>query len=153
MHTCWGNPMMQRVYDQTSYADSIALYLERVNADVWTVEMKDRHQADLELFGRYRGSLQKKVAIGVVSHRSLQADTPDDVAGEIRGALKHIDAENLIVSSDCGFGRQGANRNIAFYKAAAIAQGANIVRRELGLEETYVPAADESLQIDVVPEA
>ena len=60
VHTCWGNPMMQRVYDQTSYADSIALYLERVNADVWTVEMKDRHQADLELFGRYSGSLHEE---------------------------------------------------------------------------------------------
>lgn len=53
--------------------------------------------------------------------------------------------------SECGFGRQGANREIAFYKASAIAQGANIVRRELGLPTTYVPAADAILQIDVVP--
>jgi 5-methyltetrahydropteroyltriglutamate--homocysteine methyltransferase len=150
VHTCWGNPMMQRVYDRTSYADSIELYLEGVNADVWTVEMKDRGQADLELFGRYKGELTKKVAIGVVSHRSLQAETPDDVAAQIRSALRHVDAENLILSSDCGFGRQGANRVIAFYKAAAIAQGANIVRRELGLPETYVPAGDEALQVDMV---
>ncbi len=57
----------------------------------------------------------------------------------------------LIVSSDCGFGRQGCNREIAFYKASAIAQGSNIVRRELGLPATYVPAADPALQIDVVP--
>ena len=150
VHTCWGNPMMQRVYDKTSYADSIELYMERVNADVWTVEMKDRGQADLELFGRYRGQMNKKVAIGVVSHRSLQADTPNDVAAEIRAAIEHIEPENLIVSSDCGFGRQGANRTIAFYKAAAIAQGANIVRRELGLPETEVPAANESMQVDMV---
>ena len=37
------------------------------------------------------------------------------------------------MSSDCGFGRQGCNREIAFYKASAIAQGCNIVRKELGL--------------------
>ena len=55
------------------------------------------------------------------------------------------------MSSDCGFGRQGCNREIAFYKASAIAQGCNIVRRELGLPETPVPAADPKLQIDVVP--
>jgi 5-methyltetrahydropteroyltriglutamate--homocysteine methyltransferase len=73
------------------------------------------------------------------------------VAWEIRNALKIIAPERLIVSSDCGFGRQGANREIAFYKASAIAQGANIVRRELGLPTTYVPAADPKLQIDVVP--
>ena len=81
----------------------------------------------------------------------LQADRPEDVAAEIRNALKYIPPERLIVSSDCGFGRQGCNREIAFYKAAAIAQGANIVRRELGLPETRVPAADPMLQIDVVP--
>jgi 5-methyltetrahydropteroyltriglutamate--homocysteine methyltransferase len=55
------------------------------------------------------------------------------------------------LSSDCGFGRQGCNREIAFYKAAAIAQGVNLVRKELGLPTTYVPAADPALQTDVVP--
>jgi len=74
-------------------------------------------------------------------------------AAEIRKALRFIPAERLIVSSDCGFGRQGCNREIAFYKASAIAQGCNIIRRELGLPVTYVPAADPSLQVDVVPGA
>jgi hypothetical protein len=37
---------------------------------------------------------------------------------------------------------------IAFYKAASIAQGANIIRRELGFEERYVPVADSSREAD-----
>jgi 5-methyltetrahydropteroyltriglutamate--homocysteine methyltransferase len=86
-----------------------------------------------------------------VSHRMLQADRAEDVAGEIRKALKYIPAEQLIVSSDCGFGRQGCNREIAFYKASAIAQGCNLVRKELGVPERYVPAADPAHQIDVIP--
>jgi 5-methyltetrahydropteroyltriglutamate--homocysteine methyltransferase len=53
------------------------------------------------------------------------------------------------VSSDCGFGRQGCNREIAFYKASAIAQGCNIVRRELGLPPSEIPATNPQLQIDV----
>jgi 5-methyltetrahydropteroyltriglutamate--homocysteine methyltransferase len=118
---------------------------------VWTLEMKDRGQKDLELFAPFKNSLKKKIAIGVVSHRMLQADRPEDVAAEIRKALKYVPAEKLVVSSDCGFGRQGCNREIAFYKASAIAQGANIVRRELGLPTTYIPAADPALQVDVVP--
>jgi 5-methyltetrahydropteroyltriglutamate--homocysteine methyltransferase len=65
--------------------------------------------------------------------------------------LKHIAPEQLIVSSDCGFGRQGCNRDIAFFKSASIAQGTNIVRRELGLPETRVRAADPALQTDIVP--
>ena len=113
--------------------------------------MKDRNQQDLELFEPFKNDLKKKICIGVVSHRTLQADRPEDVAAEIRKALRYIPPESLIVSSDCGFGRQGCNREIAFYKASAIAQGANIVRRELGLPATYVPAADPMLQIDVVP--
>jgi 5-methyltetrahydropteroyltriglutamate--homocysteine methyltransferase len=142
---------MQRVMEDTSYANSIEIYLERCRGDVWTVEMKDRSQRDLELFEPFKNDLKKKVCIGAVSHRALQADRPEDVAGEIRKALRYIPAESLIVSSDCGFGRQGCNREIAFYKASAIAQGCNIVRRELGLEAGRVPAADPMLQIDVVP--
>ena len=113
--------------------------------------MKDRNQKDLELLAPFKHDLKKKICIGAVSHRMLQADRPEDVAIEIRKALKYIPAERLVISSDCGFGRQGCNREIAFYKASAIAQGSNIVRRELGLTATRVPAADPSLQVDVVP--
>src|SRR6266699_2302684 len=94
--------------------------------------MKDRNQKDLELFEPFKHDLKKKICIGVVSHRALQAERPEEVAAEVRKALKYIPPERLIVSSDCGFGRQGSNR-------------------ELGLPTTYVPAADPKLQIDVVP--
>jgi 5-methyltetrahydropteroyltriglutamate--homocysteine methyltransferase len=151
IHTCWGNPNMQRVMEDTSYRASFELYLNEMRGDVWTIETKDRNFADIENFAADKGKLPKKICIGAVSHRSLQADRPEDVAASIRTALKHIAPEQLIVSSDCGFGRQGANREIAFYKASAIAQGCNIVRKELGLAESYVPAADPSLQIDIVP--
>jgi 5-methyltetrahydropteroyltriglutamate--homocysteine methyltransferase len=151
IHTCWGNPMMQRVYDDSSYANAFEIYLDRVNCDVWTVEMHDRHNAEIDLFAPWKGKTNKKIAIGGVSHRSLQAERPPEVADSIRKALQYIEPENLIISSDCGFGRQGAGRTVAFYKAAALAMGANIVRKELGLPETYVPAADERLVIDTVP--
>jgi len=150
IHTCWGNPNMQRVMEDTSYKASLELYLERCRGDVWTLEMKDRDQRDLELFEPLKHDLKKKICIGAVSHRTLQADRPEDVAGEIRKALRFIPPERLIVSSDCGFGRQGCNREIAFYKATAIAQGCNLIRKELGLETTEVPAADPRRQIDVV---
>jgi 5-methyltetrahydropteroyltriglutamate--homocysteine methyltransferase len=151
LHTCWGNPNMQRVMDNNSYRNSIELYLERAKGDVWTIETKDNGQQDLPAFEPFKHALRKKIAIGAVSHRSLQADRPEDVANEIRKALKYIPPERLIVSSDCGFGRQGCNREIAFYKASAIAQGCNIVRKELSLPTTYIPAADSKLQTDVKP--
>lgn len=150
VHTCWGNPNMQRAAANPSYANSVEAHLERLHADVWTVEMKDGDQAELALFAPYRGRMRTKLAVGVVSHRTLQVESPEEVAELARTALRHIDPENLVLSSDCGFGRQGANRLIAYYKAAAIAQGANIVRQELGGEPRAIPACDPALQVDVL---
>jgi 5-methyltetrahydropteroyltriglutamate--homocysteine methyltransferase len=145
--------MMQRVFDKTSYANALEIYHDRVKCDVLTLEMKDRGFAELELLGNWKGKTLKKFALGVVSHRTLNAERPEEVAGDIRKALKYVNAENLLVTSDCGFGRQGANRLVAFYKSAAAAQGANIIRRELGLPATYIPCADPQLSQDLVPAA
>jgi hypothetical protein len=130
---------------------ALAIYLERINCDVLTLEMKDRGLAELELLGAWKGRTKKKFALGMVSHRTLNAETPNEVAADIRKALKYVDVENLLVTSDCGFGRQGANRLVAFYKTAATTQAANIVRREHGLPETYIACADPRLAQDVVP--
>jgi 5-methyltetrahydropteroyltriglutamate--homocysteine methyltransferase len=151
IHTCWGNPNMQRVIENDSYKESFELYLHALRGDVWTVEMTDRDFAEIELFGSLKGRLPKKLCVGTVSHRTLQCDRPEDVAARIRRALEHVAPEQLIVSTDCGFGRQGVNREIAFFKSVAIAEGTNIVRRELGLPVTRVPAADPALQTDIVP--
>jgi 5-methyltetrahydropteroyltriglutamate--homocysteine methyltransferase len=151
IHTCWGNPNMQRVIENDSYRESFELYLEACRGDVWTIETKDRHLREIELFAPFKGSLKKKLCIGAVSHRTLQVERPEEVAHTIRQALQHVAPEQLVVSSDCGFGRQGCNRDIAFFKATSIAQGTNLVRRELGLPETPVRAANPALQTDLVP--
>jgi 5-methyltetrahydropteroyltriglutamate--homocysteine methyltransferase len=152
IHTCWGNPNMQRVIENDSYAASLDLYMSEARGDVWTIETKDRDLRELELLAPYMKNAGKKVCIGVVSHRRLQVETPEEVAHSIRRALEHIPAQRLVVSTDCGFGRQGCNREIAFFKTAAIAQGTNIVRRELGLPTPCIPAADAALQTDIVPD-
>ena len=87
----------------------------------------------------------KKLAIGVVSHTNTNVEPPEVVAGVIRKALKIVPPERLIVSSDCGFGREGLSRRIAFYKCVSIVMGTNIVRRELGLPEVAFPAANDKL--------
>lgn len=150
IHTCWGNPNMQRVIENDSYAESLDMYMSEARGDVWTIETKDRNMREVELLAPFMKNAGKKVCIGAVSHRRLQVEQPEEVAATVRGALKHVPAERLIVSTDCGFGRQGCNREIAFFKTTAIAQGCNMVRKELGLPTTYVPAADAMLQTDLV---
>ncbi len=64
IHTCWGNPNMQKVYTGESYANSIEIYLERLKGDVWTVEATENDLAEIDLFKPYAGRLNKKVAVG-----------------------------------------------------------------------------------------
>jgi len=152
IHTCWGNPNMQRVIENDSYAESLDMYMSEAHGDVWTIETKDRGMREIELLAPYMKRGGKKICVGVVSHRRLQVEQPEEVADTIRQTLKHIPPERLIISTDCGFGRQGCNRDIAFFKSVSIAIGTNLVRKELGLPTTSVPAADPCLQTDLVPD-
>jgi len=139
-HSCWGNPLAQRVQLHASYRPALP-WFDRLDADVLTFATAENDGAELAEIAAAIGK-DKKICIGVVSHRALQVETPEQVAALIRKALKHIAPERLILSSDCGFGRQGMSRTHAFYKMVAIARGTNIVRRELGLPEAPVRAAE-----------
>ncbi|HWR37711.1 MAG TPA: hypothetical protein VN622_17755 [Clostridia bacterium] len=152
IHTCWGNPNMQKVFKDESYANSLEIYLERLKGDVWTIEATENDLKELPLFKQYKNSLRKKIAVGVVSHRTLQADFPDVIAERIRRCLNFIPADKLVLSTDCGFGRQGFNRHLAFFKTVGIPMARNIVLKELGFEPRYVPAADERLAWDQLPD-
>ena len=46
---------------------------------------------------------------------------------------------------DVAVGREGLSRRIAYYKCVSLVQGTNIVRRELGLPEAHIRAADPKL--------
>jgi 5-methyltetrahydropteroyltriglutamate--homocysteine methyltransferase len=139
-HTCWGNPFAQRLTETPSYKKGLP-YLDRLDVDVITFETAENGAAEIADIAA-AVSKDKKICIGVVSHRSLQVELAEDVAALIRKALKHVEPERLLLSSDCGFGRQGMSRTHALYKMTAIVRGANLVRRELGLPETVIPAAN-----------
>jgi 5-methyltetrahydropteroyltriglutamate--homocysteine methyltransferase len=85
---------------------------------------------------------EKKIAIGVIDHHTLQVETPDEVAALVRAAVKHIPPERLVISSDCGMGREGMSRRHAFHKMVSLVEGTNMVRHELGLPEAPCLAAE-----------
>ncbi|HJY81902.1 MAG TPA: hypothetical protein VKK81_12575 [Candidatus Binatia bacterium] len=84
----------------------------------------------------------KKIAIGVLNHTVTTVEPPHLIADLTRKALEYVPPERLVITADCGFGREGLSRCIAFYKGVALVQGTNMVRKELGLPEVYVRAAD-----------
>ena len=140
-HTCWGSPGAQKMFPMdVSYKDALP-FLDQLDIDVLTLEGASNGGLDFPLYGSMI-SKDKKVAVGFISHRTLQIERPHEVADLIRLCLKYIEPERLILSSDCGFGRHSMSRMHAFYKMISLVRGANIVRKELGLEEAYIPAAD-----------
>jgi 5-methyltetrahydropteroyltriglutamate--homocysteine methyltransferase len=139
-HTCWGNPFAQRLANRPSYAPTAHL-LAQLDVDVITIEAAENAGADIASVAGKLGK-DKKLCIGVLSHRALQVELPDEIAGLIRKALEHVEPERLLLSSDCGFGRQGMSRTHAYYKMIAMVRGANIVKRQLGLPEAQIPAGE-----------
>jgi 5-methyltetrahydropteroyltriglutamate--homocysteine methyltransferase len=146
-HTCWGNPSQQRMFAEVQSYKSALEMLNKVDADVITFESCSAGGMDLEDFGKI--ITDKKIAIGVIDHHSLQVERPEEIAAHIRRALKYIPVERLVLSSDCGMGREGMSRRHAFYKIVALVQGTNIVRKELGLPvaECMVAEAGYSLVV------
>jgi 5-methyltetrahydropteroyltriglutamate--homocysteine methyltransferase len=145
-HTCWGSPAAQRVASRDqSYVKALP-YFNQLDVDVITFEGAFNRGMDFEAIGKGI-SKDKKIAVGVISHRTLQVERAEEIAELIRLALKWIEPERLMLSSDCGFGRQSMSRMHAYYKMVALSRGANIVRKELGLPETEIPATDPRLSM------
>jgi len=147
-HTCWGNPSQQRIFkDVQSYQPTLKA-LAKIDADTLTFETCSSGTGDLEAIGKTIED--KKVAIGVIDHHTLQVERPDDIAALIRTALKHVPAERLVITSDCGMGREGMGRRHAGYKLVSMVLGTNQVRKELGLPEAECLAADPRYSLAVV---
>ncbi|HVB15149.1 MAG TPA: cobalamin-independent methionine synthase II family protein [Stellaceae bacterium] len=143
VHTCWGNPNQQRIHWEVPSYERALPHLLQLDCDVITFECASNDGKDLPLFGKFK--TDKKIGIGVVNHCITTVEPADYVAGLIRRALEHIPPERLVITTDCGFGREGLSRRIAYYKCVAMVEGTNIVRRELGLPEAHIRAADPRL--------
>jgi 5-methyltetrahydropteroyltriglutamate--homocysteine methyltransferase len=139
-HTCWGNPAQQRIFKEVQSYQPTLEALNGLDCDVITFETCSSGPGDLKAIGEI--IKDKKIVIGVINHHTLQVERPEQVAALIREALKYIPAERLMISSDCGMGREGMGRRHATYKMVSMVLGTNIVRKELGLPEAQCLAAD-----------
>jgi 5-methyltetrahydropteroyltriglutamate--homocysteine methyltransferase len=82
----------------------------------------------IELLGLLKG---KDVLVGAIDVANETAETPEQVAATIRAALQHVTAERLFPCTNCGMAPMEAG--LAWKKVEALAKGAAIVRKELGV--------------------
>ena len=72
----------------------------------------------------------KTIILGTLDLSDMGIEKPETVAARIRRALPHVPVERIIVAPDCGL--KYLPRDVAFGKMQAMAEGAKIVRAELG---------------------
>ncbi len=72
----------------------------------------------------------KTIILGVIDNDDPEIEMPETVAARIRAALDHISPERLILAPDCGMKYMA--RDVAFGKLKSMAEGAAIVREEIG---------------------
>ena len=120
IHTCWGNPNMQKVFTRR--------VVRELDRDLPRAPQGRRldHRGDRE---RLQGAPALRALQGLAEEEDRRRrHQPPHAAGRLPRCrrrpdpprLKHIPADKLVLSTDCGFGRQGFNRHLAFYKTSAI---------------------------------
>src|SRR5438874_7840800 len=126
-HLCFGN-YKARAVGPRRYAPMFPAFLD-MKVDEIHLEMASREFAEIEIISEI--SKKKDVAIGIIDVKSYYVETVKDVAERVRLCLKYAPAERLSFAPDCGLSQTA--RWAAKQKLANMVQGANIVRRELGL--------------------
>ena len=124
LHLCFGYAAL--VKDKPSSGYSFLAELEDSAANQISIEAA---QPKLDL-GVLRALRTKTVLVGVLDLNDRNIESAHQVATRIRAALEVVPAERLIVTPDCGM--KYLPREVAFGKLRALADGAAIVRAELG---------------------
>lgn len=107
------------------YEESFPL-LARSSIDIVSLESQHSH-VPMDLIELLRG---KRVMLGAIDVANEQVETPQEVADTLRRALRFVDADHLIPSTNCGMAP--FPRAVAREKMRALSAGARILREELG---------------------
>jgi 5-methyltetrahydropteroyltriglutamate--homocysteine methyltransferase len=122
-HLCFGN-FKGRAVGRRRYAPMFPAFLG-MNADELHVEMASREFAELEVIEQVAAA-GKDVGVGVIDVKSYYIESPEDVSARVRACLRHVPAERLSVSPDCGLSQTA--RWAARQKLASLVEGARRVR-------------------------
>jgi 5-methyltetrahydropteroyltriglutamate--homocysteine methyltransferase len=125
MHMCFGN-FRGRAVGWRSYGPLFP-YLAKAPVQQLALEFASREMAEIELLRMIAAPME--VAVGLVDVKNTWVEPPELVAERLRLALRHIEAERVHVTPDCGFSQTG--RAIAVSKLSNMTAGVRLVRREL----------------------
>ena len=120
----WGNPM--KGMTAGGYPKILPRYFD-VKVGQFVLDFACREMGGIEVLRDLPAA--KTVAVGVIDVRSLQVESPEQVAERVRKVLKVIAPDRVTLTTDCGM--KQLPRPCAFEKLRSLVRGAEIVRREL----------------------
>src|SRR5205085_8968247 len=126
LHVCFGNR-----YGRPSWEGSYRFLFPSIlgaKIDQLLLEFARKGTDDLVLFREFPN--QFELGMGVIDVKDERVETPQEVAARIRLGLEVVPPERLWVNPDCGL--RHLPSAVAFAKLRALADGAAIIRAELG---------------------
>jgi 5-methyltetrahydropteroyltriglutamate--homocysteine methyltransferase len=128
-HFCYGNAWGNRLADlfPAGY-EAVLPHFYDVPVDQFVLDFANREMVDIAALESLPDD--KEVAIGVLDIRTTMVESPQQVAARIRRVLEVVPAERVYLTTDCGM--KPLPRIVAKMKLKALAQGAEIVRNEIG---------------------
>jgi 5-methyltetrahydropteroyltriglutamate--homocysteine methyltransferase len=137
LHFCYGNAWGNRLAGlfERGY-EAVLPFLYDAPVDQFVLDFANRDMVDLDSLKSLPSD--KEVAIGVIDVRTSMIETPQQVADRIRKVIAVVPPERVYLTTDCGM--KPMARPVARMKLAALARGAQLVRKELGVRELVATA-------------
>ena len=126
MHMCFGN-YRARAVGHRSYRPLFP-HIGRAKVNQLALEFASRELAEIELLAELPETMD--VAVGLVDVKNTWVEPAELVAERIREGAEARPAGAPTITPDCGFSQTA--RHIAVAKAKSLAEGARIVRRQVG---------------------
>jgi methionine synthase II (cobalamin-independent) len=128
-HFCFGNAWGNTLGGMfTSGYETVLPHFYDVPIDQFVLDYANREMADIDALKSLPDD--KEVQVGVLDIRTTMIESPEQIADRIRKVIAVVPPERVYLSTDCGM--RPLPRLVAKMKLKSLAEGAQIVRDEIG---------------------
>jgi 5-methyltetrahydropteroyltriglutamate--homocysteine methyltransferase len=137
LHVCWGN--YEGPHDKDVPLADILPILQKANVGGFVLPFANpRHQHEYRVLAQYPLADDQIIAAGVIDDLTSFVEHPEVVADRLERVAQAVgDPRRVQAATDCGFdtsaGMGRVTEDVAWAKLAAMAEGARIASRRLGL--------------------
>jgi 5-methyltetrahydropteroyltriglutamate--homocysteine methyltransferase len=123
----WGNDILSANYPQ-GYQTVLPYFFETKGIDEFVLDYANRNMDGIEFMKNL--PKDKSLQVGVLDIRTNAIERPQQVVERIKKVIAVVPPERVTLSTDCGM--KPLARMVAKMKLKALADGAAMVRKELG---------------------